>query len=204
MSSLDCYFTENPLQMNMPSTSLSPAGTSKRNVGPETSNSGYGSGNRTGWTSSFMSPEKWCKENVAFSWNGEWDDALLMWLRALNSPLKLQQKSELGVTNTFVSPPPLAGRKMQWFLCKFSEVCVDKKALVEAFVFTHTRHESKSRAKLELRWVFKRLSNAQVSFTDAQVRFLFLCNWFMRKDFESQHGIQITRRQWVRNYSGRE
>jgi len=44
--------------MNMPSTSLSPAGTSKRNVGPETSNSGYGSGNRTGWTSSFMSPEK--------------------------------------------------------------------------------------------------------------------------------------------------
>jgi len=58
MSSLDCYFTENPLQMNMPSTSLSPAGTSKRNVGPETSNSGYGSGNRTGWTSSFMSPEK--------------------------------------------------------------------------------------------------------------------------------------------------
>ncbi|XP_019089037.1 PREDICTED: casein kinase 1-like protein 3 [Camelina sativa] len=45
--------------MNMPSTSLAPAGTSKRNVGPETSNSGYGSGNRTGgWTSAFMSPEK--------------------------------------------------------------------------------------------------------------------------------------------------
>ncbi|CAA7050094.1 unnamed protein product [Microthlaspi erraticum] len=51
--------------MNMPSTSLSPAaGTSKRNVGksafpPETSNSGYDSGNRTGgWTSSFMSPGK--------------------------------------------------------------------------------------------------------------------------------------------------
>ncbi|KAG7541095.1 Protein kinase domain [Arabidopsis thaliana x Arabidopsis arenosa] len=42
--------------MNMPSTSLSPAGTSKRNVEPET---GFGSGNRTGgWTSSFMSPGK--------------------------------------------------------------------------------------------------------------------------------------------------
>ncbi|XP_006282614.2 casein kinase 1-like protein 3 [Capsella rubella] len=40
--------------MNKPPTSLSPAGTSKRNVGPETSKSGYGNGNRTdGWTSSF-------------------------------------------------------------------------------------------------------------------------------------------------------
>nr|BAD44341.1 protein kinase - like protein [Arabidopsis thaliana] len=46
--------------MNMPSsTSLSPAGTSKRNVRPETSNSGFGSGNKTGgWTSPFMSPGK--------------------------------------------------------------------------------------------------------------------------------------------------
>ncbi|KAH0935744.1 hypothetical protein HID58_012861, partial [Brassica napus] len=50
--------------VNMPSTSLSPAGTSKRNVGqsgfpPETSNAGYESGKRTGgWTSSFMSPDK--------------------------------------------------------------------------------------------------------------------------------------------------
>ncbi|CAF2029493.1 unnamed protein product [Brassica oleracea] len=50
--------------VNMPSTSLSPAGTSKRNVGqsgfpPETTNAGYESGKRTGgWTSSFMSPDK--------------------------------------------------------------------------------------------------------------------------------------------------
>jgi len=59
-NALDHYFAENPLQMNMPSsTSLSPAGTSKRNVRPETSNSGFGSGKKTGgWTSPFMSPGK--------------------------------------------------------------------------------------------------------------------------------------------------
>lgn len=137
ISVLDHYFADNPLQLNMPSTSLSPAGTSKRNVGPETSNSGYGSGNRTGgWTSSFMSPEKWWKENVALFWNGEWDYALLMWVMPLLH-LCNYSNSELGVTNTFLYLHLWLEEKCN-ALYVYSLKCVDKKAFAEAFVL-HTQ-----------------------------------------------------------------